>query len=65
LALPIPAEAEVRWDENGVPHAVKVRLENVPKGFDGRIFFTIKSDGTVEVRPVKRGDDKAAFEVVK
>lgn len=65
LLPPIPVEAEVRWDENGVSHAVKVRLENVPKGFDGHIFFTIKADGTVEIRPIKRGDDKASFEVVK
>ena len=35
-------------------HAVKVKLDDVPKGFEGRIFFVIKADGTVEVHPVKK-----------
>ncbi len=60
-----PAEAELRWTEDGVPHAVKVKLADVPKEFEGRIFFVIKADNTVEVHPVKNGDDKAAFKVVK
>jgi hypothetical protein len=60
-----PAEAELRWNENDAPHAVKVKMENVPKSFDGRIFFVIKADNTVEVHPVRNGDDKTAFEIVK
>ncbi|HTS18800.1 MAG TPA: hypothetical protein VMP11_14595 [Verrucomicrobiae bacterium] len=65
LTLPIPAEAELRWTENSASHAVKAKLEGVPKGFEGRIFFVIKGDGNVEVHPVKKGDDKSAFELVK
>jgi hypothetical protein len=65
LTTPCPAAAELRWNENGAPHAVKVKLDRVPKGFAGRIFFVIKADDTVEVHPVKNGDDKAASELVK
>jgi hypothetical protein len=66
LLPPIPSEVELRWnEENGTPHAVKVKLDDVPKGFEGRIFFVIKADGTVEVHPVKNGDDKEAFKVEK
>jgi hypothetical protein len=58
VALPIPAEAEVRWNENGVPHAVKVRLAGVvPHGFvDGTIYFIIQQDGSVSVKPIEPGD---------
>lgn len=66
LLPPIPSEVELRWnEEGGTSHAVKVRLNDVPKGFEGRIFFVIKADGTVEVHPVKNGDDKEAFKVEK
>jgi len=65
LTMPCPAEAELRWIEDGTPHTVKVKLEGVPKGFEGRIFFVIKADDTVQVHPVKNGDDKSAFELVK
>jgi hypothetical protein len=66
LLPPIPSEVEVRWsEENGTPHAVKVKLDGVPKGFEGRIFFVINPDHTVEVHPIKNGNDKAAFKVVK
>jgi hypothetical protein len=58
-------EAELRWTEDSVSHAVKVRLADVPKAFEGRIFFIIKADGTVETQPVKNGDDKAAAKAVK
>ena len=65
LTMPRPAEAELRWTENGMPHSVKVKLADVPKGFDGRIFFVIKGNDIVEVHPVKNGDDKAAFKLFK
>lgn len=65
LTTPCPARAELRWTEDGTPHMVKVKLEGVPKGFEGRIFFVIKTDDAVEVHPVKTGDDKTAFELVK
>jgi hypothetical protein len=29
------------------------------------LFFVIKADDTIEVHPVKNGDDKTAFELVK
>jgi hypothetical protein len=62
---PIPPEVEVRWKSDAVTHAVQVKLDNIPKGFEGRIFLVIKVDNTVEVHPIKNGDDKAAFKVVK
>jgi hypothetical protein len=66
LPPPIPAEAEVRWSgEGGASQSVKVKLDGVPKGFDGIIYLVIKPDNTVEVHPVKNGDDKEAFKVVK
>jgi hypothetical protein len=65
LTTPRPAEAELRWTEIGLPHAVKVKLDVVPNGFEGRIFFVIKAEDIVEVHLVKNGDDKAAFELVK
>jgi hypothetical protein len=65
LSPPIPSEAEVQWKHDGALHAVKVKLEGVPKGFEGRIFLVIKADNTVEVHPIKNGDDKAAFKEVK
>jgi len=60
-----PTEAELRWTEDSVPHVVKVKLADVPKGFEGRIFFVIKADDAIEVHPVKNGDDKTAFQLVK
>lgn len=66
LLPPIPSEVELRWNDEGTAtHAAKVKLDGVPKGFEGRIFFVIKADETVEVHPVKNGDDKAAFKLVK
>jgi hypothetical protein len=67
LTLPIPLEAEVRWKESGADHAFKAKFEGVvPKGYAaGTIFFVIKPDNTVEVHPVKWGDDKGAAKLVK
>jgi hypothetical protein len=65
LLPPIPSEVEVQWKENGEPHGVKVKLDIAPKGFEGRIFLVIKADGTIEVHPVKTGDDQEAFKLVK
>jgi hypothetical protein len=47
------------------PHSAKVRLDTVPKGFEGRIFFVINADGSVEAHPVKNGDDESAFKLVR
>jgi hypothetical protein len=65
LTTPCPAKAELRWREDGSQHTVKVKLEGVPNGFEGRIFFVIKANDVVEVQPAKNGDDKTAFELVK
>ncbi len=66
LPPPIPPEAEVRWNENGTVHSVKAKLQGVvQQGFEGRIFFVIKIDGTVEVHPIKTGDDAGAFKIVR
>ena len=67
LTLPFPSDAEVRWTENGAPHAVKAKLEGrVPKGYDaGTIFFVIKSDDTVEVKPIKWSDSQGSINLVK
>ena len=65
LTTPCPRDAELRWVESGVSNSVRVRLDQVPTGFEGRIFFVIRSADTIEVHPVKNGDDKEAFELVK
>lgn len=66
LTLPIPLEAEVRWKENNVDHAIKAKLEGiVPKGYsEGTIFFVIRNDDTLEIKPIKWGDDKASIKLV-
>jgi hypothetical protein len=53
--LAIPLEAEVHWDENGVHHVVKAKLEDfVPKGFtDGTIYFIIRPNGSVDVKAIQ------------
>ena len=65
LLPPIPTDVEVRWKSSDMPYSAKVKLENIPKGFEGIIYLVMKADGTVEVYPIKNGDDKAAFKVVK
>lgn len=65
LLPPIPSEVELQWKEGGTPHSAKVKLDAVPKGFEGIIYFVIKADGSVEGHPVKNGDDKASFKIVK
>jgi hypothetical protein len=65
LLPPIPPEAELQWKQDGAPHVVKVKLDGVPKGFEGIVYFVVKTDGTVEVHPIKNGDDKASSELVK
>jgi hypothetical protein len=60
VTLPIPAAAEVRWDDNGVHHVPKVKLEGrVPNNpIDWNIYFIIEKDGTVTVASVS-SDDRA------
>jgi len=67
LTMPCPAEAELRWTEDGTPHAVKVKLEGaVPKGYAaGTIFFVIKSEDTIEVKPIKWSDSQGSINLVK
>lgn len=65
LTTPCPAEAELRWIEESTTNTAKVMLTNVPKGFEGRIFFTFKAEGRINVDLVKIGDDKSAFELVR
>ncbi len=62
-----PADAELRWIEDSVPHAVTVKLGGVvPKGYArGTIFLVIKDGDIVEVKPIKWGDDEASFKLVK
>jgi hypothetical protein len=67
LTAVIPVEAEVRWNENGAPHAVKAKLEGVvPKGFaEGTVYFIINGEGTVEVKPLQWGDREGAIKIMK
>jgi hypothetical protein len=65
LDPPIAPETELQWKQDGTPHAVKVKLADVPKGFEGIIYFVAEADGSVEVHPVKNGDDKGAAKLVK
>jgi hypothetical protein len=64
----IPPGAELRWtEEDGTLHDVKAKLDGiVPKGYAaGTIFLVIEPDNTVEVHPVKWGDDKGIAKAVK
>jgi hypothetical protein len=67
LTLRIPSTAELRWSENGVSHAVKVKLDGVvPSGFvKGTIYFVIKDDDSIEIKTVSWGNQKANFDFVK
>jgi hypothetical protein len=65
LLPPVPPEAELLWKQDSVSHAVKVKLDGIPRGFEGIIYFVLKADGTVEVHPIKNGDDKASIELEK
>lgn len=65
LLPPVPSEAEVRWKTDGAVHSAKASWESVPKGFEGIIYLVMKADNTVEVFPIKKGDDQGAFKVVK
>jgi hypothetical protein len=63
---PVPAEAEVRWDEwpRGAHHAPRVNLEGiVPRDFtEGIIYFIIKPDRSVVVKPDASDDRKARLD---
>ncbi len=68
LTQRLPSEAEVRWDDNGKRHAVKFKLRDVvPNSVtrDGIIYFVINENSTVDVKPIKWGDDNAWAELVK
>jgi hypothetical protein len=68
VTMPIPSEAELRWDERDKHYAVKTKLEGViPKGFgdDGTIYFVINTNGTVDVKPIKFGDTDAVVKLEK
>jgi hypothetical protein len=67
LTLPIPAEAEVRWKENNVDHAIKAKLDGiVPNGYShGTIYFVIRDANTVEVKPIKWSDSDASDALVR
>jgi hypothetical protein len=58
VTLPIPAEAEVRWDDRGVHHAPMIKLQGVvpdhPVGLD--LYFIIEEDGSVTVKCVRFDD---------
>jgi hypothetical protein len=67
LTLAIPTEAEIRWKQKDVDHAVKAKFKGlVPNNYSGgTIFFVIKDDNLVEVRPIKWGNDKESIDLVK
>jgi hypothetical protein len=64
LDPPIAFEAELQWKQGGAPHALKVKLADVPKDFEGIIYFVAEPDGRVEVHPVIKGDDKATSKII-
>jgi hypothetical protein len=67
VPMPIPSEAEVRWEENGTHHAVKDKLEGVvTPGLDRfTLYFIIKADGSVDVKAIKLSDIDANANVTK
>jgi hypothetical protein len=59
VTLPFPAEAEVRWIENGERHAIKAGLKDViPKGFteNGTVYFVINTNHTIQAKVIRRGN---------
>jgi hypothetical protein len=66
IPLPIPSEAEVRWDDN-THHAVKVKLEGVvATGLDRfTLYFIIKADGSVDAKAIKLSDIDANADLTK
>jgi hypothetical protein len=42
-----------------------VKLDSAPNGFEGTIYMVIKPDNTIEVRPIKNGDDEGAIKLMK
>ena len=65
---PIPSEVEVRWKErkSGQRHSVKVKRRGiVPERFEGTVYFVFNADGTVDMKLVEDGDDKAYNEVME
>jgi len=75
LTLRRPAEAVVRWRQSfGLPwsqsttkHCVTVKLDgSVPAGFSrGTVFFVIRNDDIVEVRPIKWGDKETSASLMR
>lgn len=75
LTLKRPAEAVVRWQQSvGLPwpetttkHRVIIKLDgSVATGFSrGTVFFVIRNDDMVEVRPIKWGDEKASANLMR
>jgi hypothetical protein len=61
ITLPIPAEAEVRWEDQGVRHAPKVKLEGIvpDNPVDWNIYFIIEKDGSVTVGTAPSSDRAA------
>ena len=55
VRLPIPPEAEVRWEENGGHHAATAKLQGVvPQGSsDFTLNFIINEDGSVQAKVSK------------
>jgi hypothetical protein len=65
LTITIPSEAIVKWAENGTTYAAKVKINNIPKGFEGCIYFVFLNNGSVNATPVKNGDTEMAIKIVK
>lgn len=65
LSIPIQSDVEVSWVVNGVSNKSKVKLNDVPKDFDGRIFFVINQDASVEACFVQNGDNNSVLKLMK
>ncbi len=75
MALKIPAQATLRWKQAvGLPwnesitkHSATVQYDGVvPSDFSkGTIYFVIRDNDAVEVRPIKWTDDKASIELMR
>ncbi len=67
VALPIPAEAEVRWDDQGVRHARKAKLQGiVPRNpGEANVYFIVEEDGSITVACVDYGDLNAQLAVTE
>ncbi len=68
VTIPIPDEAEVKWDDAGQSHSVSKKLQGViPRNFGngGYLYFIFNENGTVDVKSFEEGDTDGIGELIQ